>query len=383
VNSPSHLFFVLGTRPEAVKLAPLILGAQADPRFKTTVVSTGQHRDMLTPILDLFGVKVDHDFQLMQAGQDLATLNARISTQMAALLKEQKPDWTIVQGDTVTCMAAAISAFLLRCPVAHVEAGLRTHNLAAPWPEEFHRRATALTAGVHFAPTTTAENNLLAEGVPAANIHVTGNTGIDAQILALKLLHSRADLRAKVEKVLPKLNSSRDLVLVTVHRREAHGEPLRQILRAVLKIAEERPNVEIAIPVHKNPEVRRVVMEIMGAGSTRIHLTDPLDYLSFLALMEKSTLILTDSGGVQEEAPTLKKPVLVLRETTERDEAVQAGCAKLVGFDEIKIVSSALELLDNARLREAMFAKANPFGDGHSVQRILQIFARTPLRQAV
>lgn len=381
------LMFVLGTRPEAIKLAPLILLAQSDSRFQTCLVSTGQHEEMLTPILTLFGLKADYDLKVMRPEQDLASLNARISNEMVKPLMTEKPDWTIVQGDTVTCAAAATSAFLLRSPVAHVEAGLRTHNLHSPWPEEFNRRLTALTADVHFAPTVEARDNLRLEKIEESKIHVTGNTGIDALMLTLSLLKNRSDLRDQVARTLARLNPERRLVLVTVHRREAYGEPLKGILRSILKIAESRPDLEIVLPVHKNPNVRRAVSEILGpyaswdgAGKQRILLFEPLDYLSFLAVVERSLIILTDSGGVQEEAPSLQKPVLVLRETTERDEAVKAGCSLLVGFDEEVILKTALGLIDSAEARKKMFAKGNPFGDGKACQRILDILNQTPSR---
>ena len=387
MSRQKKLMFVLGTRPEAIKLAPLILLANADTRFQTCLVSSGQHEEMLTPILSLFQLKADYDLKVMRADQDLATLNARICNEMVKPLLAEKPDWTIVQGDTVTCAGAATSAFLLRCPVAHVEAGLRTHNLQAPWPEEFNRRLTALTADVHFAPTSEARENLRQEKIEESKIHITGNTGIDALMLTLSMLKSRKDLQEQVAKTLSRLNSERQLMLVTVHRREAYGEPLKGILRAILKIVESRPNLEVILPVHKNPNVRRAVTEILGphaswdgSGKQRIHLFEPLDYLSFLAVMDRSSIILTDSGGVQEEAPSLQKPVLVLRETTERDEAVKAGCAMLVGFDGEKIVNNALDLIDSSEARTRMFAKGNPFGDGKACQRILDILYQTASR---
>ncbi len=381
------LMFVFGTRPEAIKLAPLILLAKTDPRFQTCLVSTGQHEEMLTPILSLFQLKADYELKVMRPEQDLATLNARISNEIVKPLTVERPDWTIVQGDTVTCAAAATSAFLLRCPVAHVEAGLRTHNLQAPWPEEFNRRLTALAADVHFAPTKEARDNLLNDKIEQSKIHITGNTGIDALILTLSLLKTRPDLREQVAQTLSRLNPKRQLVLVTVHRREAYGEPLKGILRSILKIVESRPGLEVILPVHKNPNVRRAVSEILGtqaswdgSGQQRIHLFEPLDYLTFLAVMERSSLILTDSGGVQEEAPSLQKPVLVLRETTERNEAVRAGCSLLVGFDEVKILKTALHLIDSAEARQQMFSQGNPFGDGKASQRILDILDQSVSR---
>jgi UDP-N-acetylglucosamine 2-epimerase (non-hydrolysing) len=368
--------FVLGTRPEAVKLAPVILAAKKDPRFSARLVSTGQHEEMLSSFLSLFELRPDYDLKVMRPGQDLTSLTSRILGELSAPIQKEKPDWIVVQGDTMTCMAAALAGFLFKIPVAHVEAGLRTFDLHAPWPEEFNRRVAAVTASAHFPPTDAAKANLLREHVEPKTIHVTGNTGIDAQLLTLDLLKKNREMRESIEKRFPMPSAGRRLVLVTVHRREAHGEPLKGILRAIRAIHDARPDVEIVLPVHKNPNVLNAVNEALGSLKGRVHLTEPLDYVSFLALMEKCTIILTDSGGVQEEAPTLKKPVLVLRETTERAEAVDAGCAKLVGFDEKKIVSEALRLLDDAAAREAMFAKGNPFGDGHATARILDVLAR-------
>ncbi len=376
MSSTQKLVFVLGTRPEAVKLAPLILAAKADSRFSVRVISTGQHTDMLKPVMDLFDIKADIELNVMRPNQDLASLNGRLCSEITASLLKEKPDWTIVQGDTITCAAASLSAFLLHLPVAHVEAGLRTHNMMAPWPEEFNRRLTALTAAAHFAPTQQARQNLIDEKIDDARVHVTGNTGIDAQLLSLDLLRKKPRLRSEVNQKLAGLEASRKLILLTVHRREAHGDPLKVILRSVLKIIENRQDVEVAFPVHKNPNVRAAVEEVLGSKPhPRIHLFEPLDYLTFLALMDRTTLILTDSGGVQEEAPTLKKPVLVLRETTERQEAVDAGCALVVGFDSDLIVSLSQKLLDSAEARNAMFAQGNPFGDGHASQRILDEIA--------
>lgn len=384
MTPPIHLAFVLGTRPEAIKLAPLILAAQSDRRFQITVISTGQHEEMLKPILQLFGIRLDHDLKLMRPGQDLANFSSQITAHVTDILKANPPRWTIVQGDTLTCLSSALAAYLLRLPVAHIEAGLRTHNLNAPWPEEFNRRVTTLCSDLHLAPTLESRDNLLRENVDGNSIHITGNTGIDAQLIALDLLHSNPVLQAQVNQSLPQFDPQKQLILLTTHRREALGGPLKRILEAVLAVIDARPNVEVAIPVHKNPEVRRTVMQTLGASGKnqgRIHLLEPLDYLTFLGLMEKCTIILTDSGGVQEEAPTLRKPVLVLRETTERDEAVKAGCAKLVGFNPSTITTTALALLDHPEKREAMFAKGNPFGDGKAASRILDIFAQLQMRK--
>lgn len=382
MGSSGKIIYVLGTRPEAIKLAPLIIDSRAKSGVVTRVVSTGQHRELLAPILTNFGIVPDFDLQLMAPGQDLATLQTKISQSLIPILAQEKPDWLVVQGDTQTCMAAALTSYFLHIPVAHVEAGLRTGDLNAPWPEEFNRRVAALCARVHFAPTEVARNNLLREGIAESDVHITGNTGIDAQLRALDMMKRDAQLNRRIMSELPQVPSEDQIVLATIHRREAHGAPLRQILRALVKLVSSRPRVHVFLPVHRNPKVLEAVNEVlMKAAHPRVHLLPPLDYFPFLMAMSRATVILTDSGGVQEEAPTLRKPVLVLRETTERAEAVEAGCAQLVGFDENVIFNSAVELLDHADKREAMFAKGNPFGDGRATERILQLLLQPALRK--
>jgi UDP-N-acetylglucosamine 2-epimerase (non-hydrolysing) len=379
------VLFVLGTRPEAVKLSPLIRLAKSDSRFEVLVCSTGQHREMLKPVFELFGIKPDFDFQIMRPGQTLHSVTTGILEGMKDVLQAQKPDWVVVQGDTTTTMAAALAAFYERCRVAHVEAGLRTGDIESPFPEELNRRIAGLISKLHFAPTEAAANHLRAEGVPEDSLLVTGNTGIDALFLTRATLRESNSIGESIRRKFGFLNPEKKLILVTVHRRESFGEPIRRILKSILSLA-ERADVEIIVPLHMNPEVRRAAAEVLGSsacwvspestgGMARIWLTEPQDYPDFIYLMDRSHFIISDSGGVQEEAPSLGKPVLVVRESTERPEAILAGTSKLVGSRTEDILSSAFALLDDPVAYKKMANGHNPFGDGKACQRILSRLA--------
>lgn len=353
-----RLLFVFGTRPEAIKLCPVIMHLKAaGAPFDVRVCVTAQHREMLDQVLQVFGVIPDLDLGLMAPGQSLCDLSARVLQSMQSVLPAESPDMILVQGDTTTTMCAALAAFYHRIPVAHVEAGLRTGNMSHPFPEELNRVITGKLAAVHFAATEDAATNLEREAVERSRIHVTGNTGIDA------LLHV-ARQAAPIEEESPE----RKLVLVTAHRRESFGQGLQSICRAIATLA-ERPDVHVLFPVHPNPNVRDAVDRLLK-GRPNVSLVQPLDYVSFVSAMSRAHLILTDSGGVQEEAPSLGKPILVLRETTERPEGVAAGAAVLVGTDENRIVLEAERLLDDAHAYREMAQVRNIFGDGHATERI-------------
>lgn len=372
-----HLEFVLGTRPEAVKLALPILLARKDPRFSVSTVSTGQHRELLKPILEFFEIRPDVDLDLMRPGQDLTDVMTEGMRRLRDVWKRRRPDVVCIQGDTITCAAAAAAAFLEGIPLAHVEAGLRTHDIRSPFPEEYSRRLVALSATWNFAPTEGALANLAREGVPEPRVWVTGNTGIDALLEARRRLAVEGVPPGEGAELLAQVREARALgkkiVLLTTHRRESFGEPLRESLSAVRELA-SRDDVLVVFPVHKNPAVRAAVAEILG-DDERILRAEPLDYVPFVGLMAESELILTDSGGVQEEAPSLGVPVLVLRENTERAESVEAGTAILVGTDRTRILREAEALLDNPVRRAAMRAIRNPYGDGQASSRILDILA--------
>lgn len=352
-------------------MAPLIIQARARAGLQLEVCTTGQHRDMLDQVLPFFGIEPDHDLRLMQSGQGLVSLTSAVLSACHALMLERKPDMVLVHGDTTTTMAAGLASFYARIPVAHVEAGLRSGSLDAPWPEELNRKITGSLAGLHFAPTPSARANLLREGIPDSQIHVTGNTGIDALQWTRDRFRTDADLSARFGGAFPFLNPTRRLLLVTSHRRENLGEGLQSIC-AALKALARRPNVQIIYPVHLNPQVRNAVHAELD-GVENIHLTPPLDYLSFVYLLSRSTLVLTDSGGIQEEAPALGKPVLVLRQTTERPELVESGGACLVGTSTEAILAAALRLLDDDRAYAQMAQVRNPFGDGRAAERILDV----------
>jgi len=364
---------IFGTRPEAIKLAPVILALRNHPYFLCRVCVTAQHRQMLDQVLDVFGIIPDVDLDLMQADQSLGSFTARAIEALDGYVAQERPDLVLVQGDTTSVFCAAISAFYHRIPVGHVEAGLRTGNLYSPWPEEANRVLTSRLARLHFAPTEINRMNLLEEGVPAERIFVTGNTVVDALFLALEKIRacppSIPGLPAKTAGEW----GDAPVVLITGHRRENFGEGFEAICRAIAELGRRFPHACFIYPVHFNPNVREPVERILGvAGAENIHLVDPLPYLSFVALMDRATLILTDSGGVQEEAPSLGKPVLVLRETTERPEAVEAGTVKVIGTDFERIVDESSRLLTDKVAYDEMARAHNPYGDGRAAGRILQ-----------
>lgn len=371
---PLHLAVVMGTRPEAVKLAPLVLAAAAQPdRFKVDVVSTGQHKEMLASMLDWFGLQPTVSLDIMRANQDLAHITMASLSGINDWLKSAQPDWVVVQGDTTTTFAGALAAFYNKIPVAHVEAGLRTHDRYSPYPEEANRVMTGHLSTLHFPPTAGAKANLLREGIAEADITVTGNTGIDA----LLWTKAKLDAQAQGNATLPGVE-----MLVTAHRRENHGEPMRHLCAAVLQLLDTFPTLRVNFPVHLSPKVREVVMPALG-GHPRIRLSDPLDYAAFVQAMAAATFILTDSGGVQEEAPSLGKPVLVLRDSTERPEAMEAGAAKLVGMDPLRIVAEVTRLMTDRAELSRMAQVVNPYGDGMAAGRILNVLSSTPLAPGV
>ena len=358
---------VFGTRPEAIKMAPVVLELAKHPdKIVPVVTVTAQHRDMLDQVLNLFQIKPDHDLDIMAAGQTLFDITSRAMMGLDKVLQEEKPDIVLVHGDTTTTFAGALASYYHQVSVGHVEAGLRTHNKYSPFPEEMNRKLTGSIADLHFAPTDTSEQNLLAESVDSERIFVTGNTVIDA-------LHKTVDDDFQFEdEVLQGIDfKNKRIVLLTTHRRENLGEPMRHVYRAMRRLVDEFEDVEIVFPVHKNPKVREVVQEELG-GLSKVHLIDPLDYEPFANLMHRSHLILTDSGGVQEEAPALGKPVLVLRDTTERPEAVAAGTVKLIGTDEKVVYDEAKLLLTDGEEYSRMSEACNPYGDGKASQRIIQ-----------
>jgi UDP-N-acetylglucosamine 2-epimerase (non-hydrolysing) len=359
------VLFILGTRPEAVKLCPVIRRMQSHPGLRPVVCATAQHREMLDQVLRCFSITPDYDLDLMSAGQTLTEVTARVLTALDPVFSDLRPAMAVVQGDTTTTMAGALGAFYRGAPVAHVEAGLRTGNLAEPFPEELNRIVTSRIATLHFAPTEQARCNLLSERVPEDRIFVTGNTGIDAVLQTAEALESGAIAAFD----WPWLQAGRQLVLVTAHRRESFGAGIAQICEALRRLS-ERPDVQIAYPVHRNPNVRGPVSERLGDRSN-IVLLDPLEYPAFVDLMRRSYILITDSGGIQEEAPSLRKPVLVLRDCTERPEAVEAGAAKLVGVHPDRIVSEVFRLLEDEAEYRRMSIVRNPYGDGRASERIV------------
>lgn len=368
------ILLVFGTRPEAIKMAPLALELQTENSFDVKVCVTGQHREMLDQVLALFEIVPDFDLNLMQPGQDLYDITARALLGLRDVFNEFKADLVLVHGDTTTTFAASLAAFYQKIPVGHVEAGLRTGNLYSPWPEECNRTLTGRLTKLHFAPTEKSQQNLLNEGTPANTIFVTGNTVIDALLRVVKQLESNESLCSQMEQRFSFLQTNKKMILVTGHRRESFGDGFENICNA-LKQLSERDDVQIVYPVHLNPNVQEPVNRILRDISN-VHLIDPQDYLPFVYLMNKSYLIITDSGGVQEEAPSLGKPVLVMRDTTERPEAVQAGTVKLVGTNLQTIVGSCNELLDQDSAYEKMSFSHNPYGDGLACQRIAQAILR-------
>lgn len=366
-----RVLLVFGTRPEAIKMAPLVKALKAQPAFDVKVCVTAQHRQMLDQVLHLFDIKPDFDLNLMKPGQDLYDITSGVLLGLKAVLTEWRPDAVLVHGDTSTTFAASLAAFYQRIPVGHVEAGLRTGNLYSPWPEEANRKLTSTLVKWHFAPTDTSRSNLLSENIAAESIHVTGNTVIDALLQVREKIITNASLRQQFEKNFDFLGAAKRLVLVTGHRRENFGAGFEQICQALARIARTHDDVQVVYPVHLNPQVQEPVRRLLG-GIDNVHLIEPLDYLPFVYLMDKSTLILTDSGGIQEEAPSLGKPVLVMRDTTERPEAVEAGTVRLVGTNANEIASQASALLSNAEAWKAMAFAHNPYGDGFACKRIAQ-----------
>ena len=364
-----RILVVFGTRPEAIKLFPLVHALRrtdADVR----VCVTGQHREMLDQVLEIARITPEHDLDLMLPNQSLDTLSARLLTELGKVMDADRPDRVIVQGDTATAMIGALTAYYRKIPVGHVEAGLRSGNIYHPWPEEVNRKVVGAIADLHFAPTETSRDALLAENVPAERIHVTGNTVIDALIETRARVDSDAALASTIAPIAARFAGKR-IVAVTTHRRENFGEGLRSVAQAVRRIA-DRPDVAVIFPVHPNPNVRGPMSEVL-AGVDNVAMIDPLDYPNFVRLLSLCHFVMTDSGGVQEEAPALAKPVLVMRETTERPEGVAAGTAKLVGNDEEVIVTEASRLLDDRAAYETMARAHNPFGDGKSSERIARI----------
>ena len=374
---------VFGTRPEAIKMAPLVKEFQKYPeKFKTIVCVTGQHREMLDQVLHLFEITPDYDLNIMKQGQDLYDVTARVLTGMRDVLKVAQPDVVLVHGDTTTSTAAALATFYQQIPVGHVEAGLRTHNIYSPWPEEMNRQITGRIATYHFSPTPLSKQNLLAEGVNDEQIHVTGNTVIDALYMVVDKIKNDKALNAELENLLKqagydvnRLVGGKKLVLITGHRRENFGDGFINMCTAIKDLTQKYLDVDFVYPMHLNPNVRKAIHEVFGEDLSNLgnmFFIEPLEYLSFVYLMEKSTIVLTDSGGIQEEAPGLGKPVLVMRDTTERPEALEAGTVKLVGTNYDKIMSEVSALLDNQTYYDQMSQAVNPYGDGCACFRIVQ-----------
>jgi len=365
-----RILIIFGTRPEAIKMAPVVKAFQKDQRFETKVCVTAQHRDMLDQVLQLFDITPDYDLDIMKQNQGLTGITCSILTGLEPILQEFSPDRVLVHGDTSTTFAASLAAYYQKIAVAHVEAGLRTHNIYSPWPEEANRKLTAALADLNFAPTTAARDNLLQENVAEKSIIVTGNTVIDALCHVQESIENNSQLRQELASQFPFIDSEKKIVLVTGHRRESFGEGFENICQALKELA-QRDDIQIIYPVHLNPHVREPVNRLLKEVK-HIHLIEPQDYLPFVYLMSISYLILTDSGGVQEEAPSLAKPVLVMRDTTERPEAVKAGTVKLVGADKNKIIQNVSLLLDNEDEYQKMSFAHNPYGDGKASQRIVE-----------
>jgi UDP-N-acetylglucosamine 2-epimerase (non-hydrolysing) len=358
---------VFGTRPEAIKLAPVIQALQRSSLLEAVPIVTAQHREMLDAVLELFSIRPVHDLDLCRPRQRLPELTANMLEQLDRVFEAERPDLVLVQGDTTTTFTSALAAFYRRVPVGHVEAGLRTHDRYAPFPEELNRRMTATLAALHFAPTIAARDNLLAEGVPAPTILVTGNTGIDA---LLGVLDAAAGAVHSGDPSLRRIDGdSRQVLLVTAHRRESLGAPLREIAEAIAELAASDPNLLVVYPIHRNPAVRETIVPVL-AGVDNVVVTEPLPYAGFVWLMGRAHVLLTDSGGLQEEGPALGKPVLVMRDTTERPEGIRAGTARLVGTKRAGIVKAVRELLDDRSAYQAMARVANPYGDGRAAERV-------------
>lgn len=380
------LLLVFGTRPEAIKMAPLVLEFKKTVGFETLVCVTGQHREMLDQVLQLFEIKPDFDLDIMQANQDLHDITSRILLGLRGVLNKTRPDFVFVHGDTATSTAAALAAFYKQIPVVHIEAGLRTHNIYSPYPEEMNRQITGRIASYHIAPTQLSKENLLKENVTDDKIFITGNTVIDAlQWVIEKIEKDKTTEKLIIRTVkdfgydLGRINRDRKLILITGHRRENFGSGFINICEAIKELAEKYPRVDFVYPMHLNPNVRKPINEVFcldknGSKNKNMFFIEPLDYLPFVYLMNKSYLVLTDSGGIQEEAPGLGKPVVVMRDTTERPEAVDAGTVVLVGTDKQKIINTVSNLIDSKSLYEKMAQAQNPYGDGKACKRIVEIF---------
>lgn len=368
------ILLVFGTRPEAIKMAPLVKALQKDTiHFETRVCVTAQHRQMLDQVLEVFGITPEYDLNIMAPNQDLFDITSRVLTGLRDVLKEFRPDTVLVHGDTTTSMAASLAAFYLQIPVGHVEAGLRTYNMLSPWPEEMNRQVTDRICTYYFAPTEQSKKNLLQENIEEKKIFITGNTVIDALLMAVEIIASTPGMEEKLAKELQEKGytiGEREYILVTGHRRENFGDGFLHICKAIKELATLHPEMDIVYPVHLNPNVQKPVYELLS-GVENVYLISPLDYLPFIYAMQHSTLLLTDSGGVQEEAPSLGKPVLVMRDTTERPEAVEAGTVKLVGTDAEAIVSNVTALLKDKEMYRRMSETHNPYGDGRACERIM------------
>jgi UDP-N-acetylglucosamine 2-epimerase (non-hydrolysing) len=367
------VLFVFGTRPEAIKMAPVVKESQQNPMLETYVCVTAQHREMLDQVLELFEIKPEFDLNIMSPGQDLTDVTCKILNGLRDVLQQLKPNYVLVHGDTSTTLSASLAAYYQQIPVAHVEAGLRTGNVYSPWPEEGNRKLTGSLASMHFAPTSNSEQNLLKENINGKNVHITGNTVIDALLDVKTKIETDSQLSTELSARFPFLDSSKKLVLVTGHRRESFGGGFERICQALAELS-KRDDIQICYPVHLNPNVQEPVNRLLSKASN-VHLIEPQDYLPFVYLMTKAHIILTDSGGIQEEAPSLGKPVLVMRDTTERPEAVDAGTVKLVGTNVEMITSNVIQLLDDESLYTTMARSHNPYGDGKASARIIDILA--------
>lgn len=367
------LLFVFGTRPEAIKMAPVILEAKKYSELSVRVVVTAQHRQMLDQVLRIFEIKPDYDLNLMSAGQTLNEISAKVLSSFHQILVEEKPDWVLVHGDTTTTMAASLAAFHCQIPVAHIEAGLRTYDLRAPFPEEMNRRVVGLVGSVHFAPTERALKNLEREGKGSSDILVVGNTVVDALQWVLRKFKNEPGLVEEIDENFPFLKNNHYKILVTMHRRENFQTGLASICDAIIEIVQSKPQTDVILPVHMNPIVQKIVHDKLS-GFPQIKLIEPQGYLPFIRLMQLSDLILTDSGGLQEEAPTLGKPCLVLRETTERPEAIASGWARLVGTDKNKIVSNTFNIMNDQLDFESRISQESPFGDGSASKKMIHYF---------
>ena len=368
------ILLVFGTRPEAIKMAPLVKALQKDTEhFETRVCVTAQHRQMLDQVLEVFGITPEYDLNIMAPNQDLYDITAKVLLGLREVLKDFRPDTVLVHGDTTTSMAASLAAFYMQIPVGHVEAGLRTYNMLSPWPEEMNRQVTDRICTYYFAPTEQSKVNLLQENIDAKKIFITGNTVIDALLMAVDIISTTAGVKDKMAKELQEKGytvGDREYILVTGHRRENFGDGFLHICKAIKELAALHPEMDIVYPVHLNPNVQKPVYELLS-GLSNVYLISPLDYLPFIYAMQHSTLLLTDSGGVQEEAPSLGKPVLVMRDTTERPEAVEAGTVKLVGTNAEAIVSNVTALLLDKEMYKRMSETHNPYGDGQACERII------------